>query len=144
MNDQTIGALIVVALLALTGCAGVGANNLESAVTDMEAGIAKLEEAYDLVSKDPDLPKAATDLALAYADFDKAYHDLIGNPEESCSSRCHHECSGADVVGCLAGCVEGHACEPHCCGCKDGTTSCYKCPAQCGDGDKDCAVLPQP
>ena len=144
-----LGCMWVLVLLSLVGCAGVGANNIESAISDTEAGIEKIEKAYELVSTDPKLGQATVLLLEAYGDFDQAYHDLIGSPEESCTSRCHHECQGGDVAGCLASCIQhSDNCRPHCCGCKDGTPSCSSCIADCNPDEivveGQCVDLPDP
>lgn len=135
------------AILCLLGaCASIAPGNVETAIADVEAGIAKLEDAAkqaNTLAASPAAKAIQADIADAYHDFDKARHDLLGTPAESCWSRCGHECTGADVASCRLQCPLG--CAPHCCGCKGFDRDCDHCQADCNPGRRPpCDLLPDP
>lgn len=136
-NQGTLGvasfALVVLLglILGVGGCSGIAVANLEEALADLESANEKVQAAYTVISTDPDVAEAASDLAQAWADVEAARQALLGAPEESCDSRCEHECDGAEVASCILNCVHGHGCYPSCCGCKDGSTMCKDCGGNC-------------
>ena len=75
---------------------------------------------------------------LESVDFDIG---MLGHVDESCASRCKHECGGLDVASCFLNC-SNHGCHPSCCGCKDGGPACEGCGASCNTSLGECSVDP--
>lgn len=129
--QRAVQGVLWACLFFAGGCSGIAVQNIETAIADLEAANAHVQAAYQTLADDPALASAAGDLAAAWADVDAARHALLGRSDESCDSRCEHECSGAEVASCILNCVHGHGCYPSCCGCKDGSTMCKDCGGNC-------------
>lgn len=107
----------------------------KAAAGELAQAVTSVHRAYQALEDDEGLTDARNQVVhILQAVADLVYDLRGGNVGESCSSRCAHECSGLDVASCALNCVHGHSCEPHCCGCKDGTPSCQSCGANCGQG----------
>ena len=117
MIDRMAGIVPWVAAFALTGCAGIGLQNVEEAVADLEQAITHFEEGIAVVQNDPKLAEASKDFLLAYGDVLAAKHDLLGglsDEGESCQFKCVTKCPTDHLANCLANCPK---CSSHCCGC---------------------------
>lgn len=131
ISKIAVALAVGLAVALVPGCSGIAVQNIETAIADLEDANAHVQAAYQTLANDPALASAAGDLAAAWADVDAARHALLGRADESCDSRCEHECSGVEVASCILNCVHGHGCYPSCCGCKDGSTMCKDCGGNC-------------
>lgn len=142
--QRALQGVLGACLFFVAGCAGLSLGNVEQAVKDLESAAQAVESAAEILYADPNLTDAYEDLQTAWRDVQAARHALLGldAPDESCASRCFHECK-YDPFVCLQACPSG--CEPHCCGCDspDGTPGCGNCP-KCNNPPCDGSQCPPP
>lgn len=137
MTSKTLALFCsILAVSFLSSCGLIGKfNQIEQAIADVAEANQDFLDAYnalDQIRNDPVAQQAKQDLADGVIKVREAIDELKGgNLDESCASRCSHECSGLQVASCVLNCSTSN-CHPSCCGCKDGSAGCNGCGASCG------------
>ena len=129
-------SLVLAVAFATSGCSILAPlQKIESAVADVAEANQDFLDAYNALGElanDPKATQARTDLADGVVKLQQAIDELTGGSlDESCASRCDHECDGIQVASCVLNCSNSN-CHPSCCGCKDGGAGCAGCGASCG------------
>lgn len=141
----TWASLLIIKAILMTGC--TVPERVSTAGKDWAQAIHSLNSAIETVENDPALSQINQDLIDARNDLHAGFKALldrhpdqvdaifqqaidVGAADESCASRCKHECGGLDVASCFLNCSNSN-CHPSCCGCKDGGPACDGCGASC-------------